>query len=105
LDLEEYLVWIYDPNSIHRPGDATCDNAVAFSDLSVLASNWSQTGKSWQDGDFNNNGTVDFTDLSILSSNWGWSGTPPSPAPVPEPATLILLTAGGSLALMRRRQR
>jgi hypothetical protein len=71
----------------------------------VLASNWLQTGKTWQDGDFNNNGTVDFTDLSILSSNWGWSGAAPAPEPVPEPATLILLMAGGALALMRRRQR
>jgi len=107
LDLEEYIVWIYDPNSIHRPGDATCDNAVAFSDLSVLASNWLQTGKTWQDGDFNNNGTVDFTDLSTLSSNWGWSGAPPapSPAPVPEPVSLSLLLAGGAFCAVTRRCR
>lgn len=85
---------------IFHPGDANGDNQVGFADLSAFASNWGQTGKTWADGDFTEDGLVAFLDLSILAANWSW--TAPSPAPVPEPASAIIL-AFGALAMLRRR--
>jgi len=102
-DLEEYLVWIYDPNSIHHAGDASGNDAVGFEDLSRLAASWSGTGKTWADGDYNGNGTVDFTDLSILSSNWNWQWAGAPPQEVPEPASVSLLGLS-AIALLRRRR-
>jgi hypothetical protein len=102
MDLEEYLVWIYDPNGIHHPGDVTGDNAVALGDLGIIAGNWGLTGKTWHQGDFTGDGAVGLADVGILAANWGWSGAPPSPAPVPEPGTLAILAAGMFWAASRR---
>jgi len=51
---------------------------------------------------------VDGTDFGALARNWGLTGLSPEAAPldapIPEPATLMLLAAGG-LALIRRKSR
>lgn len=54
-----------------KPGDANGDNAVNILDLSVLASNYGQSGRTRAQGDFDGNGAVNILDLSILASNWG----------------------------------
>ena len=83
------------------PGDTDGDGDVDINDLSTLAANWDQCGKTWADGDFTGDGCVDINDLSLLASNWG-AGT--AAAQVPEPATLSVLALGG-LAMLRRRRR
>ena len=88
-------------------GDATGDNKVDSSDFGAIARNWMQSGKGWTDGDFSGDGTVDSTDFGALARNWGKTGlapsaAPPEDAPLPEPATLALLSLGG-LAILRRK--
>jgi hypothetical protein len=88
-------------------GDATGDNKVDSSDFGAIARNWMQSGKTWTDGDFSGDGTVDSTDFGALARNWGKTGlapsaAPPEDAPLPEPATLALLSLGG-LAILRRK--
>jgi peptidoglycan/xylan/chitin deacetylase (PgdA/CDA1 family) len=53
------------------PGDANGDGNVDALDLSILASNWLGTGKTFAQGDFSFDGTVNALDLSILATNWG----------------------------------
>ena len=71
-------------------GDANSDGTVNALDVSLLASNWQQSGKSWGEGDFNGDGTVNALDVSLLASNWQMS-IEEEAAAVPEPSTLILL--------------
>jgi len=89
-------------------GDATADNTVDGTDFGSLARNYGQSGKIWTDGDFNGDGVVDGTDFGALARNWGLTGLSPEAAPldapIPEPATLMLLAAGG-LSLIRRKSR
>ena len=81
-------------------GDATLDGYIDGNDLDILLADWG-TGvppanhRADLSGDF----FVDGDDLDLILSDWG-KGVPP---PVPEPATLLLLTFGG-LAVIRRRR-
>jgi hypothetical protein len=92
-----------------RAGDATGDNKVDGTDLAAVGASWLKTGGTynWLQGDFNGDGIVDGTDLAALGASWLWTGAWPGPAPadapLPEPATLVLLSLGG-LALIRRRR-
>jgi hypothetical protein len=101
-------------------GDANLDGRVSIADLSILASNWQQSDRSWFHGDFDYSGTVTIADLSLLASNWqagvpsGSTGSGMSfgealamfdvfdGVVIPEPTALITL-AMTLLALRRRR--
>jgi hypothetical protein len=81
------------------PGDANGDDVVDDKDASILAAHWQQSGEDigWGDGDFNNDNVVNDQDASILAAHWQESQE--GAAPVPEPASSVLL-AGALLALV-----
>src|SRR5439155_2301178 len=68
-------------------GDANLDGTVDSVDFNNLASNFSQSGRSWSQGDFNYDNTVDSVDFNLLASNF----------------SLTLAAALGSDAPARRR--
>jgi len=94
------------------PGDTNGDFKVDIQDLTTLSTHWSAlpqnqgVHKWWDQGNFNvgeggsKDWVVDIQDLTALSANWSFTGSAP---PVPEPATLALLTVGGLLIARRRR--
>jgi GH25 family lysozyme M1 (1,4-beta-N-acetylmuramidase) len=61
-------------------GDASRDGSVDTTDFNLLAANFAQSGKLWDDGDFNFDGTVDTTDFNILAGKFG-SSRPPAALP------------------------
>lgn len=54
-----------------KAGDASGDNAVESTDLSILADQWGKSVAANTGADFNGDGVVDSTDLSILADAWG----------------------------------
>jgi probable HAF family extracellular repeat protein len=91
------------------PGDANEDGKVDINDLTIVLTNYGQTGASWNTGDFIGDGTVDINDLTIVLTNYGdTSGSSAAGmAAVPEPASLVLLVVCGvfvALGLARRRR-
>jgi len=97
--------------------DANLDNKVDAIDLNILAAHWQQQQNAlWSAGDFTNDGKVDALDLNLLASNWQ-SGVPLIPSfypltfelltsssPIPEPASLTLLSLFAIPLLARRRR-
>jgi len=81
-------------------GDANLDGGVNVQDLSVLATNWEASAAEWAMGDCTGDGIVNIQDLSLLATNWGAGANAP---PVPEPATVLLLTVGLAWLGTRRR--
>ena len=69
------------------PGDANNDGIVDVNDLTVVLSNYGQTGTSWSQGDFTGDGTVDFNDLTLLLQNFGTTAGA-GIAAAPEPSTI-----------------
>ncbi len=107
MDLEEYLQWIIDPNTVFHTGDVNGDHAVNGGDLALMGGVWLNSGQSWGTGDFNGDGLVDGGDLALMGGNWLWSSSPPFSAPlaVPEPLSVTLLSVGSGAVLMRKRRR
>ena len=52
-------------------GDANRDGRVDVNDLTIVLSNFGQTGMSWSQGDFNGDGRVDVYDLTIVLASFG----------------------------------
>jgi hypothetical protein len=74
--------------------------------LGELAFHWGKSGMGWMQGDFGGDGVVNSADLGDLATHWGWSAPDfPAPGPeqpLPEPVTLVFLSAGGLLLFRRR---
>jgi hypothetical protein len=85
-------------------GDFNLDGAVNGTDLSIMSASFGLVDAGWAQGNANCDSIVDGTDLSILSSTFGFLATSFDPAAVPEPLTLVMLTAGGAVVLRRRRR-
>ena len=92
------------------PGDANGDGQVNINDLTIVLSNFGQTGRTWSQGEFTGDGTVDINDLTIVLAHFGQSVGAASAAgmtAVPEPAALALAATGiaALLACAGRRRR
>jgi hypothetical protein len=91
-----------------RPGDASRDFAVNFADFLLLQANFNTTGKTWDQGDFNDsaNGAVDFADFLLLQANFNTTSPAPTVSAIPEPASMALagLSVIGVLVTARRRR-
>jgi probable HAF family extracellular repeat protein len=91
------------------PGDANLDGKVDINDLTIVLSNYNQTGKGWTQGEFTGDGKVDINDLTIVLAHYNDTTAPAAggPAAVPEPCALALLAAGlaGLLAYAWRKRR
>ncbi len=109
--LIENLVWVdSDGDGIPdgrgtRQADVNLDGIVDATDMTIMAQNFGDTGKSFADGNLNCDDVINGTDLAILQSHFGFvaSGAPGSPADVPEPITFSLL-ALGAMGLTAKRQ-
>jgi hypothetical protein len=105
-------------------GDANLDGKVNGTDFTILATNFNQSGKVWDQGDFNYDGKVNGTDFLALASNFNQSASQSAVAggdlaaldtfaeenglsltTVPEPASTGLLALGLVSALARRRRK
>jgi len=89
------------------PGDVQPDGKVDGGDYTIWADNYGKTdAPAWSDGgwtvgNFTEDTNVDGGDYTVWADNYGY-GT--GGAPVPEPATLLVLAVGGAAGLIRRRR-
>ena len=84
-------------------GDANRDDVVSADDYASVQANFGDTGVAGIPGDANIDGLVSADDYSSVQSNFGNTQEADS-VPVPEPATLALLSASSLLLLKRKRK-
>ncbi|MBX3434537.1 MAG: hypothetical protein KF847_14545 [Pirellulales bacterium] len=86
-----------------RPGDANRDGRVNQLDVSILASNFNGTSKTWDTADFNSTGNVNQLDVSILAGNFNTAAPSPAAvaavASVPEPSAIMICALMGLVGL------
>jgi len=102
--IEPYLEMVYAVTARESaaPGDANSDGALDFWDyLTVKAHLGTDSGATWEDGDFDGDEDVDRSDFQVLRDHFGKTS---GGGKVPEPAALGVFLAGG-LVLLRRRSR
>jgi fibronectin-binding autotransporter adhesin len=91
-------------------GDSNIDGKVDLTDFTFLAANFNGSGKTWLQGDYNYDGNVDLTDFTFLAANFNQTlpsdgGGSSVGSMVPEPASMLSVSAlAGSLILRRRRR-
>jgi autotransporter-associated beta strand protein len=56
-------------------GDANLDGKVNGADFAILAANFNQSGKVWDQGDFNYTGEVNGSDFTLLANNFNQSAS------------------------------
>ena len=84
------------------PGDVNGDGNVDINDLTIVLSEFGQTGMTWSQGDFNGDGKVDINDLTIVLANFGATyAAAPGVKAVPEPSSLALLLLLAAPAVLR----
>ncbi len=87
---------------VQLPGDADGDGLVSADDFASVQGNFGDTGLGGILGDANGDGVVSADDYGSVQLNFG-NTLGMSGVPVPEPATLLLLSAAGVMMLRRRR--
>ena len=89
--------FLLQPTVVHNLGDANGDGRVDVNDLTIVLSNYGQTGCTWSQGSMDGDptGTVDINDLTIVLANYGATyGSASGVAAVPEPGAAALIAAG-----------
>ena len=75
---------------VHNPGDVNGDKQVDINDLTIVLTNYGQTGMVWSQGDHRRRprGPVDINDLTIVLTDYGvtYSAGIKGIKAVPEPA-------------------
>ena len=84
------------------PGDANEDGRVDINDLTIVLSNYGQTGTTWSQGEFTGDGRVDINDLTIVLAHYNQStgSSAGYVSAVPEPGALGLALAAALVGLM-----
>jgi len=99
------LMWVYSAVVL---ADADGDGVVGAADYIALKRNFgTESGATWQQGDFDGDGDVDLDDMGTLQSSYGLGVETTVAAQsntIPEPATLFILLGAGLPALLRHRQ-
>jgi probable HAF family extracellular repeat protein len=89
-------------------GDTNGDGIVNGQDVSIMASNWLQTGINLP-GDANGDGIVNGQDIALAASNWlqtfNGGGGATSNASVPEPGSMALVGIAVGLFVLARASR
>jgi fibronectin-binding autotransporter adhesin len=105
-------------------GDANLDGKVNGADFAIMATNFNQGGKTWDQGDFNYDGNVNGADFTLLAKNFNQSATQSaigaedlaalddfaaangiSLTNVPEPASAATLAILSGVLLSRRKSK
>jgi hypothetical protein len=86
----------------YTAGDANGDHMVDGGDLALMGGAWNSSGQTWGTGDFSGDGMVDGGDLALLGGNWAWILPAAPSAPIPEPASIVLLVAASAAVFVRR---
>ena len=86
----------------HNPGDANGDGKVDINDLTIVLTNYNQTGLTWSQGcmDGDPTGKVDINDLTIVLSNYNTTYGSGAIRAVPEPCALLFLLGAGMAGLL-----
>jgi hypothetical protein len=58
-------------NVANKIGDINSDGSVNVTDLSIIGTNYNQSGRTYGQGDISGDGAVNVVDLSILAGHWG----------------------------------
>ena len=100
----QYISFVPEPSTL--PGDVNGDGFIGGDDLTIILEYWGQSVTGREQGDLNGDFFVAGDDYSEVLTYWG-TGTPPPPltTPMPEPATLMVLLAAGSLLMICRRRK